>query len=76
MENVATFYGHLEYVYYGQLVYLGPFGNLHSSKLVHFSAIWYIVSRKNWQPSCSVQKHRRKAARHNCCRSRGPTIFV
>jgi hypothetical protein len=53
MENVNTFYVHLEYMFYGHLVYfmsiwciLCPFGNLVVIWYI-FSPFWYIVSRKN-----------------------------
>jgi hypothetical protein len=45
MENNGRFFGHLEYMY-GFLFFLWPFGNL--------VLIWYIVSRKIWQPCTSL----------------------
>jgi hypothetical protein len=49
MVNVGIFYGPLEYVYYGHLVYFMTIW-LSSSDLVYFYTLWYIESRKIWQP--------------------------
>jgi hypothetical protein len=50
LENVDTFYGHLEY-FTDIWDILGPFGTF-CDNLVHFFQFWYVVSRKLWQPCC------------------------
>jgi hypothetical protein len=49
MENIGTFYGHLEYITAIWKI-LGPFGNLHSVKLVYFFPVLVYSIKKIWQP--------------------------
>jgi hypothetical protein len=52
METVGVFYSHLDCTYYALLVYFMVI-SLFCGNLVWFSPIWFIVSRKIWQPCCS-----------------------
>jgi hypothetical protein len=47
-ENVAKFYGHLEY-FTDIWDILWPFGTF-CVHLVHFFLFWYHIPRKIWQP--------------------------
>jgi hypothetical protein len=46
MERVGLFYGHL--------VCLKLFGIFYGHLGIHFMVIWYVVSRKIWQPCLEI----------------------
>jgi hypothetical protein len=49
MGNAGIFYGHLEYFTAIWLI-IWPFGTVVVNWYTYFPSLWYIMSRKIWQP--------------------------